>query len=411
MAQIPAALLQGSGVIRPDDVAVNLLIYLPFGFLIALASAAYLSPGLRCVVMSGALGWIVSLTAEIGQMALPERVASGLDVGLNAFGAGLGGWFGLILVRFGDRWLCTARAAFARSPFRFLTALLIFGLFLCELAPFTFVTTTSELHESFRRAWEFMVSSPDGGASLSFLADQLGDVIWFGVLGYVMALAERERGRPRDQALMATVKHAVVLASVIEIVQVFTPLHVPELFAIPWRLVGAAFAAWCVLFVIDDNRSLWRTHPGLAFPTLLMIALISVQLAVIALSVLGTSATTLESVASHWPRCLPLESAWRRPFGAVVAEAVEAAVTFGALATAVGVALRRTGVPGAWPLAGWLVVMLAGTVEASRAMMSGKEMDLTVPLAAGAACVLVARIQTSLFGEWEIDAAFAEGDG
>ena len=69
------------------DVAINVLGYMPLGFLWALAlSGARRSPRLFAIVIAALLSWVM----EALQTYLAPRVASNVDWGLNTLGAMLG---------------------------------------------------------------------------------------------------------------------------------------------------------------------------------------------------------------------------------------------------------------------------------------------------------------------------------
>ena len=71
---------------RPKDVAANLLLFLPFGYLFA---AAHPRRGYAVLVMTAAA---ISLGAEALQTLSPARFPSATDVVVNTAGAFVGGW-------------------------------------------------------------------------------------------------------------------------------------------------------------------------------------------------------------------------------------------------------------------------------------------------------------------------------
>ncbi len=87
------------------DVVSNLLGYAPLGFLLALAWLRSGS-GRHAVPVATALGALLSLSAEFGQIYLPQRVPSNLDWLLNTAGAGIGALLAALLERLGAlaRW-------------------------------------------------------------------------------------------------------------------------------------------------------------------------------------------------------------------------------------------------------------------------------------------------------------------
>ena len=87
------------------DVAVNVLGYMPFGFLLVL-SARRSGRSWHTVSMATLLAGLLSLTMESLQNYLPARVPSNVDLALNAFGGWLGGLTAWAMERLGmiQRW-------------------------------------------------------------------------------------------------------------------------------------------------------------------------------------------------------------------------------------------------------------------------------------------------------------------
>lgn len=87
------------------DVGINMLGYMPLGFLLALSALRSGRARFAVVVATLAAG-VLSLTMESLQSYLPVRVPSNVDLGLNALGAWLGGMMAWGLEIFGviDRW-------------------------------------------------------------------------------------------------------------------------------------------------------------------------------------------------------------------------------------------------------------------------------------------------------------------
>ncbi len=91
------------------DLVSNLLGYLPLGALMFVASVRTGMRSRPAVVMAFALGMLLSLAMETLQNFLPQRVASNVDLTLNASGALLGAVLGLWLRGGGgvERWQAT----------------------------------------------------------------------------------------------------------------------------------------------------------------------------------------------------------------------------------------------------------------------------------------------------------------
>ncbi len=82
------------------DVAINVLGYMPLGFLLAL-SAVRTNRSRFCVALATLAAGVLSLAMESLQAYLPVRVPSHVDLGLNLAGAWLGAWLAWALERLG----------------------------------------------------------------------------------------------------------------------------------------------------------------------------------------------------------------------------------------------------------------------------------------------------------------------
>lgn len=83
------------------DTVTNLLGFLPLGLLAWLASGGA-GLGLRWLAVLGS-GLILSLTIETGQIWLPDRVSSMIDLACNSLGSILGGGLGALAARWSGR--------------------------------------------------------------------------------------------------------------------------------------------------------------------------------------------------------------------------------------------------------------------------------------------------------------------
>ena len=82
------------------DISANLLGYAPLGFLLTLASMRT-KRGWPAVTLAGMAAALLAFTLECLQSYLPLRVASNLDLGLNAAGGLLGALIGYVMERLG----------------------------------------------------------------------------------------------------------------------------------------------------------------------------------------------------------------------------------------------------------------------------------------------------------------------
>lgn len=83
------------------DLLVNVLAYVPLGFLLALTALPWMAPR-RAAIAATLAGTALSLALEVAQGFIPERVSSNLDLLNNGLGAMIGA---LLSVTMGARWV------------------------------------------------------------------------------------------------------------------------------------------------------------------------------------------------------------------------------------------------------------------------------------------------------------------
>ena len=88
------------------DLVSNLLGYMPLGALVFGAGVRSGSAAPKAALLALVAGTALSLAMETTQNFLPHRIASNVDLGLNALGTGLGAAIGWLIHRHGgiDRW-------------------------------------------------------------------------------------------------------------------------------------------------------------------------------------------------------------------------------------------------------------------------------------------------------------------
>jgi len=123
------------------DLAVNLLGYMPYGFICVAALEPRLRGGGAVGVAAGS-ALILSLVLEAGQSYLPARVAVNLDVLCNFAGAVLGAWLGALLV---PRWMREGPVGRARTTLFLPGVDIDIGLVLVGLWLFTQLNPTTLL--------------------------------------------------------------------------------------------------------------------------------------------------------------------------------------------------------------------------------------------------------------------------
>ncbi len=384
-----------------EDIVVNIAAYAVIGFV----AAWYLihRTTRRCtaavLTMLPAVG--LSLFVEMLQTGIVGRVASWWDVILNIAGAAIGAGAALILCHRFDDWLARFKRNSHDQPFRTATTILATSLLLYHLMPFDFVVSTDALHSAFRRAQLGLthVHVVDATASpLAPLAQDLGAASFFALFAMLVALNRRRRGVQPMIALFAAVRLGVILAALIEVLQLFTASHVFETADFIQRSMAAALGAWCGVYVIDQyrlTRRLRQTPQGLSLGILVIVLLI--QMLVLGGEVdLPHLAHQGHSAAAAL--ILPFESLWRAPLHASFASVVPIIVTYGLLAATIALILSRAHRVAAWPVACLAASILALIVALAESIPTTAALDITEPIlatfAAFAAVEVLHAVQT-----------------
>ena len=243
-------------IIEPDDMALNILFYLPFGLLVASVVSKkklrYLSP--LCF-----LGILLSITLEFIQYFV-GRYASGIDVLMNAFGFVIGYW---LLVFSAKRYgLDPSKLLGIQSSHRrvknlaairliYIVVFLLFALY-----PFD---VSLNLKEIYRQLFE----SEDG--LLQIILDPLyhfrkGDwgnpdwiLVFLGYLpvGVLTGIIDHHLGR---FSLTGVLRSCLFLSLCTEIVQFFVLTQVTDIYNIIISILSS-LVSWIVLTIWRKNHS------------------------------------------------------------------------------------------------------------------------------------------------------------
>lgn len=395
----------------PDEAAANLLVYLPLGLVLGLMAMRRQCGRWIGVLAATIVGGSLGILVETLQTCLESRVASCTDILLNCVGAAIGACLGVGLSGSAEAAMAQVRSELADRPFTTAASLLTLGLFLYNLTPFDFVTTTDALHASFGRAhWSLMSAhvTAVGAPPFAAIAYQLTGAGWFAVLGYLLALGGRERGRHSALSLGSALKNGLILVALVEFMQLFTQSHTFESATVLIRSFGVAFGAWCALFLIDPlTGSTWFRRPTLAVPTFYMphnhsrVVVLMAILAVFQVGLLiapcvnpqGGLFSNERPIAVRW---LPFETLWRQSLHTAAAEVLSSLLTFATLTLTLVVLLRRFRVVYArwWTFAALTVVAI--TCEGLRLATLGTPMDVTALLLAWLSVYLVASMPGAL---------------
>ena len=396
----PARLTPGTGFgllriglhpISLEDLLTNIVVYLPLGLTVALAVRSSCRVWAQ-VAIATAVGGAVSVLAESLQSAIPMRVACWSDVAFNTSGA----LFGAVLARssvriFREGLRRCFRSEGVERPMRSIAGLFALGLFLYQLAPFDFITTTAELHASFRMA-EWSLVSPravDPIAPFSLLYAKAVATAWFIALGYLIARSQREAGAPPVRSAMTALLEGGILVVVIEILQLFVRSHVFDAADIPLRIAAVVMGAWVAVFLLEraapQDRSV-RSRGDRALGTAVMaLWAVGHALAILVRPLTRGAAAALDPLRITWP----FERLWRAPMLDAGWHICSTLLVYAILAALILTILRRGRVAFAEPLTA-VMVALIGFDAALLASPSGLPgVDPTSAMLATVAGILV----------------------
>ena len=407
----PARLTPGTGFgllriglhrVSLEDLLTNIFVYLPVGLTVALAARARRSVWGQ-VAIATAVGGAVSVLAESLQSSMPIRVACWSDVALNTSGALLGAALArssASLVREVLR-RCVPGEGVER-PMKSIAGFFAIGLFLYQLAPFDFITTTSELHASFRMA-EWSLLSPRAADPMTPSSLFYGKAVataWFIALGYLIARSRREAGVPPVGCAMTAVLEGGALIVVLEVLQLFIRSHVFDAADIPLRIAAVVMGAWVAVFLLDQaapqdramrQRRAVPSPVDRAVETAVMVVwAVGHVIAILAQPLARRGAAAISSSRITWP----FERLWRAPMLDAGWHIGSTLVVYAILAALILMILRRGRVTFAEPLTAAMIALI-GLDAALLASPSGVQgVDPTSAILATVAGILVVSLAT-----------------
>lgn len=205
-----------------SDVLINLVAYVPFGFLLALGLAVRMG-SLAAVALATLLAALLSLAMEGAQMFLAARIASNVDLLTNSTGALLGAMAAPLLspTGFPGRRLATLRRHwFMPGMLADAGLVIVFLWLLTHLHPTAQSFGTGYLRATFDLP-AYFAHAPQ------LLALSEAAVVFFNLLGLGLLISALVRRAPRPLALVAAVVAAGLLTKTIAAALLFksaTPL-------------------------------------------------------------------------------------------------------------------------------------------------------------------------------------------
>jgi VanZ family protein len=233
------------------DVVSNVLLFIPLGFLFSLRLAGGPTGfGLGMTLVGATLGGLaLSGLVEIGQLFLPSRTSSLVDLTTNSTGAALGALMGWAWIRRAwPRWSPALRQLVSRRPMAACALAAGVGLGVAGLAPFDVSIDLGDLKAAIKRAQPIPFGPPVRGQASpaepwSWAEEGL---IWV-LAGGLVALALDEAGWHGSRAILSAAVLCGGLGLVIEVAQVAIPSRTVNMTSFALALAGSAVGATAVV--------------------------------------------------------------------------------------------------------------------------------------------------------------------
>jgi VanZ family protein len=394
-----------------EDIITNLLVYLPLGVTIALArpQAAWR----RTLCLAAVIGFAWSTLAESLQAGIALRCSSWLDVLLNTAGCFVGAALAFPLYHLAHRAIDLLHRRLREAPVTTASSVLAAGLLLASLSPFTFVHSTAQLHDAFRRA--------EGTLHLAWLTGGLEPLLitlnrvgWFALLGYLLTLSERPREIARRMPALQAWMAGCSLAILIEVMQLFTLAHVFSMTSLCLHGLGVSIGVWAGSAVRALRRAPELRRRIRRLPTGLLAVIGGMQVLVLAATLADGWAASSEAIGGglgnvwtlHLGR-LPFEGMWRGAMATAAADLFAHAAQFGLLAGVALIILRRVQLPDrpAQTLTVLIIASVALLIALADALINAGAFDVTQPIIATAAAWLTTLVWRRLIPPATADAA------
>jgi VanZ family protein len=233
----------GSGS-RVDAIS-NVLLFLPWGFLVAVWQAernASLLASLLVPVLSGAA---LSASVESVQLFAPGRITSLLDLITNSLGSALGGVAGWLFARRIWPGLSTrSREMLANRPALACALAAAAGLTIMGLSPFAVSVQVNELKTAVKSAHPIPFGPALDGREAPREPWKWGaELLTWSLAGGLFVQAAREAGRRGGRAVIWAAGACVALCLGIEILQLMIPSRACDMTSVVMALLGATLGA------------------------------------------------------------------------------------------------------------------------------------------------------------------------
>jgi len=380
----------------PSDAIANVLVYVPMGVCLRLMvrrrGSIRLAEYAATMAVAGSLSYLV----EACQTVLAYRVASWLDVICNVSGAAIGASMAPTVQRVIRNQHAALYLGLRSQPYGAAAAATLIVLAVAALMPFDVHPTMGHLgrrlhmlaQSSLALPWT-AAASPSNPLTPLQNVDKLIGASAFGFGALILVLAGCEAGRLREAAVRYALTRMLALATVIELLQLFTVAHVadPRDLLIAW--------AFCGLGAAIGSRVIARSRCRLPQPANVLRGLVLVV--AIGLAGRGAAAVLLptggeHAVMSSW---LPMATSFHRPWDSLLGAYLSSLAWYGLFAGSLVLSFRAARRVPRWTASTTAAAALVGQAVLA---MSGQPVDTAHIFLALLAGGLVQRADRALFG-------------
>jgi VanZ family protein len=241
------------------DALSNFLLFLPWGFWLAVWRAQSGTSYVASVILAALSGAFLSVCVETAQLFTPSRTTSLLDLATNTAGSLVGALIGWPFSRWAwTRLIRRGRELVVTRPLSACALAAAAGLLIAGLAPFDVSVQLDQLKNALRNARLIPFGPP-----LSGIAAPIDPWSWatelltWTISGGLFALAAREAGRHRLRAMLPAVLGSGALALTIELLQLVVSGHVVDMTSVVIALLGAALGAFVVARAPSGDARRW----------------------------------------------------------------------------------------------------------------------------------------------------------
>jgi glycopeptide antibiotics resistance protein len=243
------------------DLVSNLLLFMPWGFLVAawrLSRGASYGAATVLALLSGAL---LSGFVECAQLFTPSRTTSLLDLATNTAGSTFGALIGWPFARcLWPRMVRRIGQLTVRRPMMAGALAVATGMAITALAPFDISVQVTELKAAIKNARLVPLGPTLDGtvAPVNFWSLASDLFVWM-LAGGVFALAAREWGMRGGQTILIAVIAAGSLCLATELMQIVIPSHQIDMTTVVMALVGSTIGAVSVVRRGSRDARHWIT--------------------------------------------------------------------------------------------------------------------------------------------------------